>query len=74
MTQLLDIYQLAIIIGIFTFIVSFITLYSGFGLGTVLMPFISIFFPIPIAIALTAIVHLIHNLIKLIILGKFLNV
>jgi len=45
--------------------VSGLTLFSGFGLGTLLMPVFAIFFPIEIAIAMTAIVHLANNIFKL---------
>lgn len=45
--------------------VSGLTLFSGFGLGTLLMPVFAIFFPIEIAIAMTAVVHLANNLFKL---------
>ena len=40
------------------------TLVSGFGLGTLLLPVMALFFPIDIAILLTAWVHLANNLIK----------
>ena len=46
------------------FIISGLTLFSGFGLGTVLMPVFAIFFPVYIAISLTAIVHLFNNMFK----------
>jgi uncharacterized protein len=42
-----------------------VTLFSGFGLGTVLMPVFALFFPLPLAIAATAIVHFANNLFKL---------
>ena len=45
-------------------VVSALTLFSGFGLGTLLMPAFAIFFPIEIAIATTAIVHLANNIFK----------
>ncbi len=48
-----------------------LTLFSGFGLGTLLMPVFALFFPLEIAIALTAIVHLLNNLFKLFLLGKY---
>ena len=51
-------------------IVSALTLFSGFGLGTLLMPAFAIFFPIEIAIATTAIVHLANNIFKLALVGK----
>ena len=47
-----------------------LTLFSGFGLGTILVPVFALFFPIEIAIALTAIVHFLNNLFKLILVGR----
>jgi uncharacterized membrane protein YfcA len=47
-----------------------LTLFSGFGLGTILVPVFAIFFPIEIAIALTAIVHFLNNLFKLTLVGQ----
>jgi len=55
------------------FITSGLTLFSGFGLGTILLPAFALFFPIGMAIALTAIVHFVNNLFKLILLGKHAN-
>ena len=49
---------------------SFLTFFSGFGLGTLLLPVFILFFPIPIAIALTAMVHLLNNLFKITLLWK----
>lgn len=46
-------------------VASGLTLFSGFGLGTLLMPVFAIFFPLEIAIALTAIVHFLNNIFKL---------
>lgn len=46
-------------------------MFSGFGLGTLLMPVFALFFPIEAAIALTAIVHLFNNLLKLMLLGRY---
>jgi len=54
-----------IFISIVTLLGAGLTLFSGFGLGTLLMPVFGLFFPIDIAIALTAIVHFSNNLIKL---------
>src|ERR1700730_425096 len=47
-----------------------VTLFSGFGLGTVLMPAFALFFPVPVAIAATAIVHLANNLFKFALVGR----
>ena len=42
-----------------------LTLFSGFGLGTLLMPVIALFFPLELAIAMTAMVHLSNHLFKI---------
>ncbi len=49
---------------------SFLTLYSGFGLGTLLLPVYALFFPLDIAIVATAIVHGANSTFKLIMLGR----
>lgn len=59
-----------LIIAVASLIVSLLTFFSGFGLGTILMPVFAIFFPVDIAIALTGIVHLLNNLFKLLLIGK----
>lgn len=51
-------------------VASGLTLFSGFGLGTLLLPAFLIFFPADIAVAMTAIVHLLNNLFKLVLLGR----
>jgi uncharacterized protein len=51
-------------------LVSGLTLFSGFGLGTALMPAFALFFPVETAIAATAIVHLANNLFKLALVGR----
>lgn len=48
-----------------------LTLFSGFGLGTLLTPVFAIFFPLEAAIAMTALVHVANNLYKLSLFGKF---
>lgn len=50
--------------------VSALTLFSGFGLGTLLMPAFALFFPIEVAVAATAIVHLTNNIFKVALVGK----
>ncbi len=47
-----------------------LTLFSGFGLGTLLMPVFAVFFPLPVAVAATAVVHLANNLFKLALVGR----
>ncbi|MEW7292716.1 TSUP family transporter [Aquimarina sp. 2304DJ70-9] len=63
-----------ILVGIIALLGSGLTFFSGFGLGTLLMPVFALFFPIDIAIALTAIVHLLNNLFKLTLIGKKANI
>ncbi|HYG49543.1 MAG TPA: TSUP family transporter, partial [Flavobacteriales bacterium] len=50
-----------------------LTLFSGFGLGTLMTPVFALFFPIDLAIALTAIVHFLNNVFKLFLVGKHAN-
>lgn len=59
-----------IIICIAAFFSSILTFFSGFGLGTILMPVFALFFPIDIAIALTGVVHFANNLFKMALVGK----
>lgn len=47
-----------------------LTLFSGFGLGTLLLPAFAFFFPLDLAVAATAVVHLANNLFKLALLGR----
>ena len=47
-----------------------VTLLSGFGLGTVLMPVFALFFPVEAAIVATGVVHLVNNLFKLGLVGR----
>lgn len=50
--------------------VSGLTLFSGFGLGTLLMPVFALFFPVEVAVAATAVVHLANNLFKATLFGR----
>jgi uncharacterized membrane protein YfcA len=60
-------------IAVCAFLSSLVTFYSGFGLATILMPMVAIFFPLPIAIGLTAIVHLVHSLLRTGLLWKAID-
>lgn len=53
-----------IIICFTAFLGAALTLVSGFGLGTLLLPVFGLFFPIEIAISLTALVHFLNNIFK----------
>jgi len=59
-----------VVIGIMALAVAALTLFSGFGLGTLLMPAFGLFFPLPVAVAATAVVHGLNNLFKLVLLRR----
>lgn len=52
---------------------SCLTFFSGFGLGTILTPAFSFFVPIDLAVAMTAVVHLLNDIFKLVLVGKYAN-
>lgn len=56
------------------FVVAALTLFSGFGLGTLLMPAFAFFFPLEMAIAATAVVHLANNALKVFLVGRAADV
>ena len=57
-------------VSLAAFLASCLTFFSGFGLGTLLMPVVALFLPVEVAIAVTAIVHLANNLFKWALVGK----
>lgn len=59
-----------LLIAVFALAASCLTFFSGFGLGTILVPVFGLFFPIQVAIALTAIVHFLNNIFKLFLTGR----
>jgi uncharacterized membrane protein YfcA len=62
-----------LVICISALIASGLTLFSGFGLGTILTPAFALFFPVATAIAMTAVVHLANNLFKIGLVGRDAN-
>lgn len=50
-----------------------LTFFSGFGLGTIMLPVFSLFFPLPVAIGATAIVHLANNIFKFTLVYKHIH-
>lgn len=62
-----------ILIPIVAMLASALTFFSGFGLGTLLLPAFALFFPVDVAIALTAIVHFLNNVFKLLLIKKHIN-
>jgi len=53
-----------LVIGGVAFGASLLTLFSGFGLGSLLVATFVVFFPVEVAISATAVVHLFNNLLK----------
>ncbi len=51
-------------------LVSALTLFSGFGLGTLLLPAFALFFPVEVAVAATAVVHGANNIFKIGLVGQ----
>lgn len=47
-----------------------LTLYSGFGLGTLLLPVFALFYPVEVAVAATALVHGANNVFKVALVGR----
>jgi uncharacterized protein len=52
------------------FLASGLTFFSGFGLGTLLLPAFALFLPIEHAVTLTAVVHLLNSLFKVTLVGR----
>jgi uncharacterized membrane protein YfcA len=61
----------SILIPLLALFVAALTLFSGFGLGTLLMPAFALVFPIPVAVAATAVVHIANNIFKLGLVGRY---
>lgn len=59
-----------LLVGLVACLASALTLFSGFGLGTLLLPAFAVFFPMETAVAMTALVHLANNLFKLVLFGR----
>ena len=53
-----------VLLALVAFAASMLTFFSGFGLGTLLLAFMLLYFPPEIAIGITAIVHLVNNIFK----------
>jgi hypothetical protein len=51
-------------------VASALTFFSGFGLGTLLLPAFAFFFPVEQAIAMTAVVHFANGLFKVLLVGR----
>jgi len=62
-----------LIVCIVALLASVLTFFSGFGLGTLLLPAFALFMPVEHAIAMTAVVHLLNGLFKLALLRRHID-
>ncbi len=62
-----------IIIAITVLIGAGLTFFSGFGLGTIMLPVFSLFFDLPTAVGATAIIHLANNIFKFGMVSKYIH-
>ena len=62
-----------LIVCVVALLASVLTFFSGFGLGTLLLPAFALFMPVEHAIAMTAVVHLLNGLFKLALLRKHID-
>jgi uncharacterized membrane protein YfcA len=66
LTELLD-YS---IVAAAAFFAAGLTMYSGFGLGTLMLPVFAVLFPVEMAVVATALVHGANNVFKVSLLGR----
>ena len=59
-----------LVVAVVALLASALTFFSGFGLGTLLLPAFALFFPVEQAIAMTAVVHLLNALFKALLVGR----
>jgi uncharacterized membrane protein YfcA len=62
-----------LIVAVSALFVAGLTLFSGFGLGSLLLPVVALFFSLEIAVAATAVIHLANNLFKLVLVARYAN-
>lgn len=59
-----------LVVCVVALLASGLTFFSGFGLGTLLLPAFAVFFPIERAVAMTGVVHFLNGVFKLWLVGK----
>ena len=62
-----------LIIALVALAASALTFFSGFGLGTLLLPAFALFYSVEVAVASTALVHLLNGVFKLALVGRHAN-
>jgi uncharacterized membrane protein YfcA len=63
-----------VVVPAVAFAAAWLTFFSGFGLGTLLLPAFAAFFPVSVAVGATAVVHLANNLFKAALVWRAANV
>ena len=59
-----------VLVGLAACVAAGLTMYSGFGLGTLMLPVFALFFPVEMAVVATALVHGANNVFKVSLLGR----
>lgn len=59
-----------VVVALAAFLAAGLTMYSGFGLGTLMLPGFSVIFPVEVAVVATALVHGANNVFKVALLGR----
>jgi len=67
-----ELLELIVLVAV-TFVVSILTLMTGFGIGTVLTPTFAYFYDVKTAVFLVSIVHLANNILKYSLFAKHVN-
>jgi len=57
-------------VALVALLASGLTLFSGFGLGTLLLPVFALFMPVDVAVGATALVHAANNVFKVAVVGR----
>ncbi len=63
-------YVILVSLSLFT---SIVTLFTGFGVGTIMMPVMALFFDVKVAILLAAIIHIFNNLSRIVLYYRHLR-
>jgi len=58
------------VVAVAAFLAAGLTMYSGFGLGTLMLPVFALFLPVEMAVVATALVHGANNVFKVSLLGR----
>jgi len=59
-----------LVVALSAFLAAGLTMYSGFGLGTLMLPVFALFLPVEMAVVATALVHGANNVFKVSLLGR----